>query len=472
MFRNVSLVSKVRDGQQSWRLLDASGGVIFGFEVFAKSINRSPLNTRKNYCHHLAQFFDYLFEAGAQLAKENPNFIFSRQVLSDILEGYHYYLTEGDVSGNQVARLVSKTLPPTRFNGRLNSVGTSATKQAALRKFLLLSDKIRIQQQELAEHGYDVPISDAIPIVQGLGERRPLTVNEKRSLIGRAMLAGVIARGPQFIAERVLPTKFNSIRYDARRAFPIEKVTELIESFRTYRDKAIYAFLAASGARISEAMQLLWEDIDVTKGEVRLVDPRLRPNHKSYLYLTPQQREYLAWKARDTPDTFLIEPFKTLFFESLALYHAEEYIPHGRHQFVFQYQCCGVDGEPYLLAGNDSYNDVFQGAQRRVGVVLPTKTGAHSLRHTYGTYLLNYIPNPNGGYGYPIEIVSKYMGHASIASTEKYAVRDKEVLELQLQYANSLVFQGNSTKSFVQMRREQLFNELKKLEQLDKKMGM
>lgn len=464
VFLNVSLISKIRDGRQSWRLLDANSQIIPGFEVFATSINRSPLNTRKNYCRHLAQFFDYMFEAGIQLAKDDPAFTFSRQVLADILESYHSYLTEGKESGNRIARQVSQTLPPGRKGDKNNGAETSAAKHAVLRKFLELSEKIRIQQEELAELGYhDKPV-DALTILPGIGEKRAVTDAERRAMISQSMLAGVISRGPQFIAERVLPTSFPRIQYDEERAFPIERVEDLVNSFRTHRDKALYAFLAASGVRISEALQLLWEDVDVQKGEVRLIDPRQRPNHSSYLYLTPLQRETLVWKARNTSATMLIEPFKTLFFKSLAAYHQEEYVPHGRHKFVFQYSLGGLDGEPYLLAGHDSYTDVFKGAARRAGIALPDRTGPHSLRHMYGTYLLNYFPRPDGTYGLPIGLVRTIMGHASISSTEKYARHDKDMIALELKYANLVVFHGLQSKSLVQMRLAALQAQVREIE--------
>ncbi|WP_139379421.1 site-specific integrase [Zoogloea sp. LCSB751] len=464
VFRNVSLVSKIRDGRQSWRLLDANSQVILGFEVFAASINRSPLNTRKNYCRNLAQFFDYMFEAGVQLAKGEPSFKFSRQVLADILESYHSYLTEGMDSGNMIARLVAKTLPPGRNGNKTNGAETSAAKHAVLRRFLELSEKIRAQQEELAALGFHSMPVDNLSILPGIGERRPITDAERRAMLSHSMLAGVISRGPQFIAEKVLPTSFPSIRYDDERAFPIERVPDFLAAFRTHRDKTLYALLAASGVRISEALQLLWEDIDLEKGEVKLIDPKRRPNHPSYLYLTPLQREKLVWKGRNTSTTMLIEPFKTLFFKSLADYHREEYVPHGRHKFLFQYSVGGIDGEPYLLAGHDSYTDVFKGTVRRVGIALPKRTGPHSLRHMYGTYLLNYFPRPDGTYGLPIGLVKAVMGHASVASTEKYARHDKDMIALELKYANQVVFHGLESKSLVQIRLDALQAQVKEIE--------
>ncbi len=252
--------------------------------------------------------------------------------------------------------------------------------------------------------------------------------------------------------------------YSMHQTIPKIRTGDLIKAFRTHRDKALYAFLAASGARISEALQLLWEDINVELGEVKLIDPNRRPNHSSYLYLRPRQREELAWKARNTSTTMLIEPFKTLFFRSLADYYREEYVPHGRHKFVFQYSVGGIDGEPYLLAGHDSYTDVFKGAARRAGIALPDRTGPHSLRHMYGTYLLNYFPRPDGTYGLPIGLVRTIMGHASIASTEKYARRDKDMIALELKFANQVVFQGLQSKSLVQMRLESLQAQVREIE--------
>ncbi len=113
------------------------------------------------------------------------------------------------------------------------------------------------------------------------------------------MIAGVFPAGPKLVESVVLRGEFDDTPYDEQRAFPYDKVMELIEAMPTYWDKALYALLAASACRTYEALQVLFnDDVDVEGEVVRLVSPKSMPWHPSYRALVPAQRELLAWKGR------------------------------------------------------------------------------------------------------------------------------------------------------------------------------
>ena len=63
------------------------------------------------------------------------------------------------------------------------------------------------------------------------------------------MLAGVISGGPKLIRSVVLGGETFAVKYDERRAFPYDKVADLIDDMPTSRDKAYHSLLAASGCR-------------------------------------------------------------------------------------------------------------------------------------------------------------------------------------------------------------------------------
>jgi integrase/recombinase XerD len=236
---------------------------------------------------------------------------------------------------------------------------------------------------------------------------------------------------------------------------------------RTYRDKALYAFCAASGCRISEALQLLWEDIDMLAQTVRLENPNSRKSCPSYLALATAKRDRLSWKGRTTSVTLLIDPFATWFFEALADYLRYEYIPHGRHSFVFQYDDGTDQGAPYFLASASSRNGVFRRAVRLAGVELIQ--GPHSFRHMYGTYLLNYFPRPNGTYGLPMGTVQKLLGHKHAKDTAKYARYDMDLIDAELLHANMQLFSHGEVVSLNEIKRKILLTRLAQVEeQLDK----
>jgi integrase len=214
-------------------------------------------------------------------------------------------------------------------------------------------------------------------------------------------------------------------------------------------------------------LQILFDDIDFVNGTVLLIDPAERPNHASYLYLSPGEREVLAWKGRTTAQTMLIEPFASRFFEELEAYLKTEYVPHGLHRFVFQYLDTRENrlGRPFLLSDPESRLEVFKKAAERSGINESVK-GPHSFRHAYGTYLLNYFPRKNGEYGLPMVLVQQLMGHAEIKSTEKYARHDKDLYAAEVAHANLMVFGKGVPKSILELKKEALQSQLRKIEKL------
>jgi integrase/recombinase XerD len=333
-----------------------------------------------------------------------------------------------------------------------------------VRRFLKLSEDVRKEMAEVARmRGSDSAEVDAGPLLPGTGTRRELKPYEVRAMQANSMLAGVVAGGPKLIASVVLDDGDDSASYEPQRAFPYDKVMDLIDAMPRYLDKTQYALLAASGCRTHEALQIFQEDIDVVEGSLRLVDPASRRGHASYRALTPEDRACLAWKGRTTPLTLLIEPFASAFFESLQKYLELEHIPHGKHDFLFQYRSGARRGAPYFLSDPSTRLERFHQTCRHIGVVLPRGTGPHSLRHMYGTYLLNYFPRANGDYGLPAPMVQQLMGHAELSSTLKYAKYDQDLLKLEIQSANRVLFMNGTPKRLLELKFEALEAQLAKL---------
>lgn len=448
--KNVSLIDVEVDGRQSFGLLDPDGRRIAAFDAFANSLLRNPLNTRTAYCRNLAKFFDYLFEATKHLVPSTA--ALTRDDLIDVLVAYREYLVYGDRSGNQLARQVHSTLP-----SPMVTAASCDLMHAPLRRFIELSESLRRHLDELSRHGLLTSAVDPVPLLPSVGTRQ-VKQHQSTALLASSMLAGVISGGPKLLKEAALPSVGGAAPYDEKRAFPFDAAVPLLNAMPSWRDKALYAFCAASGCRISEALQLLWADIRTSDGTVKLVDPSRRANDESYLALEPRERDKLVWKGRATQATLLIEPFASMFFEALEQYMRLEYTPHGLHQFVFQHRRKGMEGRPYFLSAASSRNEVFQAAiaaciaeeDDRIGL------GVHSLRHLYGTYLLNYFPRADGSYGLPIGLVKQLMGHKSITSTERYARHDVDLLQAELAFANAMVFGSGAVKSLNQMKRDAL----------------
>jgi integrase/recombinase XerD len=455
--KNVTLLGTEKDGRQSWRLLDPEGKPLAAFDAFANSLLRKhSINTRRSYCRHLAEFFDYLYEAALHLEQQTDKLTIDAIQLIDIIESYDDYLVYGEISGNKIAQKVHSAMPSPHV-----SRSSSSTKHASIRKFLHLSERIRQQLIEFANAGLIEANLDKKPLVDGVGIKRALTSLERRAIIGTSMLAGVISGGAKLLNKTIFPTSSYHSGYSHNRAYPFDQIPALIESMPTYRDKTLYALCAASGCRISEALQLLWDDVEVTNRSICLIDPKSRPNHTSYQALNQKQRDSLVWKGRATEKTLLIEPYCSMFFELLQSYLKNEYIPHGQHRFVFQYDFVGHKGLPYFLSAASSRREVFLNAVKKQN--LPADfvgRGPHSLRHMYGTYLLNYFPRPNGTYGLPVGVVQKLMGHSNIKSTERYARHDSDLIEAELVYANNMIFKNGQTKPLNVIKKEILLSKL------------
>lgn len=316
MFKNVSLRKRNTNGQATWVLLGPDGKPIPAFSAFAHSLRNVAKNTRDSYCRYLAEFFDYLME----VATLHGGHITKLQ-LTEAIEAYSDFLQLGLDAHNNIAQAVASEIRP-----GTNSSASLVPKMAAVRRFLRLSEDVRKEMAELARYKGEGAVSvDSDALLPNVDKRRELRPVEIRAMQANSMLAGVIAGGPKFIDCVVLPGGGGDIPYTQSRAFPFDKALEFIDAMPTFRDKALYALLAASGCRTHEALQLLMEDLDVLEGTVLLVGPETRPGHPSYRVLSSEERAALAWKGRATQLTLLIEPFASKFFEALKGYLDNEH---------------------------------------------------------------------------------------------------------------------------------------------------
>jgi integrase len=458
MLKHVTLLRDTKNGAATWKLLGPDGHRLPSFDAYATSLLRNcRRNTRSTYCRHVAYFIDYLIEVLVLLWSDGQKP--TQTDLIDAIEAYDDYLVMGGASQNLIARTVDASVP-----SRLNSPKSSDLAHAAIRRFLKLSERFRAEMLELVKTGLRTEAVDRLPLFDGIGARVAINGPQRQALMETSMFASVVAGGPKLKDHTILPKSRVASAFDSSRAFPFDKIRAFISQLPTHRDKAYYALIAGTGGRGHEPLQILFEDVNVSAGEVKFIDPRGRPRNQSYLYLDASEREKLDWKGRTTEKTFLIEPFATIFFTELELYLKKEYIAHGLHFFVFQYLDNKNIGRPYFLSDASSRREIFKRAIR--GLQLSNSiAGAHSLRHSYGMYLLNYFPKSNGEYGLSLPFVQQMMGHSNVNSTKKYAKYDTDLIEQELEYANKMVYDGSAPESIVEIKLKALNVLAKKLEQ-------
>lgn len=113
--------------------------------------------------------------------------------------------------------------------------------------------------------------------------------------------------------------------------FPLEHLQALIGAATSWRDKALWLLLAASGIRTSEARNMLLEDVAPEEQRVYVIDPngrRFKP--------PPTVLEQSRFKGRAIAATYLFPPLRQWFFDALEQYLKLEYVPTG-DGYLFQY---------------------------------------------------------------------------------------------------------------------------------------
>ncbi len=391
-----------------------SGEEFLPFNITMKNLHRQGYakNTIEQYAGHIARFIDFVHEAALHTDSVTPEFI------QDAIDAYRSYLLFGVDSQYDLAKKIALELKSNHKTQQTSLVPIGA----AIKYFLLLSDVMAIAE------GQETLFSQF-----SKSKRRKLKKEERIKIKQSSMLAGVLRGGIMYTKRTggLFGKSGKSGRKYKKEAVPLNKIIPLIESANSYRDKSMYSLLAAAGARQHEIYQLRLRDIDFESRKIYLVDPETRDNSD----LNEEQFEMLTWKGRVTEETFLIEPFKSMFFENLMLYIKHERIAHGLHDFVFQKQ----GGLPYFITARSTRSNAFNVCKKQVGLAGNKLITIHSFRHTYGVYTLNYLPTMTG-FGLPITTIKVLMGHQKLDSTEIYAKIEKDLIEAKIEFANQQVY--------------------------------
>ncbi|MRW88391.1 tyrosine-type recombinase/integrase [Duganella sp. FT80W] len=451
MLNNILLRPRKVNGVKTWILIGSNGREIHEFSIFAKTM-QDKINTMDSYCRAAAFFIDYVIEAVHCLNLSSDDFQLSHFVLDEIIESYRDYIVHGKSSENHISMLVAFKKPPQKY-----SAASINLMIAARNRFLQVSEKIRKEMEQLSALGLIEADVDPLPLNFGTVQREEIDPFQKRAIARNSVIAAVVKGGAKLI--RKSPRRSIPISgHKQSRAFPIDKIVPFILEQKTYRDKALYSFIGATACRISEAMQILIRDFNLSKREARFIDPNKRINSSCYRGLNAKERQKLVWKGRTDETAFFLEPFGTMFFEYAELYVRHEYIPNDQHEFFFQTK----SGTPLFLDSSGTRQKNFHKSRRAIGLN-DDIDGAHCIRHGVATYLINHCPRADGGVGLSLADVAYYLGHSNPKTTMGYIERDKEFNKQKIEYANSKIFNGSVAKDFNQLKIEFHESELKKL---------
>jgi len=444
--KNFTRVQTTQSGHTTWLLLDEQGIPVPAFSYFCKKNWDYAFATQKRYAEVVAGFLDYLVEANAFGTSSAP----SKRYLNEVIDAYPVILRDGTrvVWARTVSSL--KQNPENKWLADVShnlervplALSSFSNTLAAINRFLRLSESLAVEAFEQAKLlGLEHKDSFSSLITALSGAER-LSELEKRNMRMNSVLGSVMRfRGEGLTRPRRLTTPGAPVQTDLRNLdFPIDYVLPLASAATSWRDRALWLLLAASGIRVSEALNLQWSDIDIKNQKVYVLDPAGRRLGGD---MTTQEKA--RFKGREVSMTYLIQPFRQAFFQALEQYVVSEYVPPRNKSdgdFVFQYVEPGLRGKPYVGVSDSALNKNFKAACERANVpqsnVGKKHWPQHSLRHLYGVYMVNDFPvaPEKGRFGLELAEVQVLMGHKSIASTRIYARKKRRSIERLLTQAD------------------------------------
>lgn len=445
-FKNISLIPYNKNGYSLFFIIDHLGKRDLFFDFFVKNLVERVYakNTVQLYSIAVASFLDYITESVKH--HEENKIIIDGYKLSEIISLFPIFISSGEQSANPFIKSISKKLKAIPKNG-----STEETYIAGINKYLSLSEDFKTR---IIENKNEYPEYEHISIEKlfpHINEKRSLTSFEKFNINKNNMLSSVISGGANFKRMSALKkTKKKQInrQQEDLKIFPIDYSILFINSAKNYLEKTLISLLATSGIRLSEALLLTFDDINLQEREVYIKSPHDKKLEDYWNYFTYEEKTQLPFKSRVTTYTFLISPFEDCFWNNLLEYIKKERISSNRHPFIFT----NNDGSP-LIFNDKKFTQRFRTLSKKI---VGEHYSPHSLRHMYISYLVNYFPLSSNQYGLPVHQVQKLVGHSNINSTQVYVHHDLDLLkQKQKDYFDNLGSNYNNKKI------EKILNQLK-----------
>lgn len=428
------LLQKTKLGKSPWLLIHlnpTSNGEV-EYKPFTNYINwltdikGYSANSVDQYAGHVARFLDFTYEA---------SFIVADSDFSNLIYLYQEYLLFGTESKNTEVALLAKRLGKTKQTA---IVSMAQGIESAIKLFIVY----QITKSESIEASNIFSQYFVQTSFRSKKEIKSIKDNSWLQATIRGSLSSIIPISRTSIfakAKNIAKRQASNKNYSLVKAFPLEHAVDFLtqknNSKMFNRDMSFISLLAAAGPRSIEALQVQISDIDV---ENKLI--YLRPPFDRRTGLTDTEFRKLAWKGRVTEETFLLEPFATIFWKHFNNYIQESYRTNVNHNFVFQKN----DGRPMFTLDRSNRNKLFKQYVNTSQIKGLDDLSLHSFRHMYGFYALNYLPINHGeSYGLPLEYVQILMGHASAKSTEVYAVHDQDMIRMNIELVNKITKEIN-----------------------------
>ncbi|MFG6510545.1 MULTISPECIES: tyrosine-type recombinase/integrase [unclassified Sulfitobacter] len=422
--KNYTRVARKTGRYQTFALLDNAGDIVQAFDLFVNNLVCEGLSpsTVTTYSNHIASFLDYLTEAKVF------GFPCSQLELRNAIKGYlPARLAGANASGNFdiVSRKVLRHKRLTKAAAKNHAT--------AINRFLCESDGHALHLQQIEE--WEPGASNTPPTRLFRDTSRQRSGAEIKRIYQSSMMVNVINHHPNVASEKLVKVRGKDSSPNRNNDFPAKNILSLLDCASCARDEALWALQAGTGVRPHEAILTEWDYIDRDRRSVVVEDPHNRR------FASQMPDEYFArWKGRAVSETYFIPILRDRFFSALERYVRTEYIPVPNERLVFQ--SLRGNRKPYIEVADKNRIQSFKRAARRVQKQFPNEDLSladltpHSLRHFYGTFMLNYVPLGNDEYGLKPIQVQRLMGHEELKSTLKYARQDKLALDAKILLMN------------------------------------
>jgi integrase len=413
-------------------LIDDEGDISQAFDLFVNALVREDLQpqTVEAYSNRVASFLDYLTEAKVF------GVLSSRLELMSAIKSYLPARISGKNASGKYSELSRNTLQQSKLKK-----SSAKNHAAAINKFLFDSDNYAVHLQQIDD--WERGVNGVAPRSLFAASARRRSSSEIKKICQSSMMVNVMRCSPTLAEGKYLHVKGSDSQNLEDKDFPAAYLMALLDSASCARDEAIWALQAGTGLRPSEAIRLQMDDIDFKRRTVVVPDPE---NRRFASQMPDEFRK--RWKGRAVSATYFIPALGDRFFTALEKYIRNEYSPRSSDAFVFQ--SVKGDNKPYVLVSDKSRIQSFNRACLRIQRHNPeapcnlNHLSPHSLRHFYGTFMLNYVIVGNGQYGLrPVE-VQRLMGHERLETTMKYARQDKIALEAKMMFMHSVAMNDPS----------------------------
>ncbi|MEF1335676.1 tyrosine-type recombinase/integrase [Vibrio rotiferianus] len=304
--------------------------------------------TIEQYAGHVSRFLDFLYEIVTVSAEIGVTFEPSK-----VFHLYQDYLTLGKSSDKKLIRQIAINIgkdSETSFRSIANGIEASLSIFMELRTFTkddgyflgAIADERNISHKELSQM---VRNSWFEATKRNLGSKN----KRKLKLFRKAARKNNRSSLKKLTKEKI------------EKSFPIDKSVQFFYSaditpasnFSKVRNFLLYALLAATGVRTSEALQVTVDDINWDERTIIIISPNDRHN----VGLTQKESEALCDKGRATSLTFMIQPFAEIFWSILKIYMEHHYKSNVSHRFLFQ----KANGRPFFCSCRSTRSKTLKG---------------------------------------------------------------------------------------------------------------